>query len=490
MAGIDMSKFEKKLILRPIQEQDFDEIISMHRLCFPNIEPWEKEHLQSQINIFPEGQLCVEYDGEIIGACSSLIIHFDEYDDNDTWNELTACGYMTNHDPEGYNLYGIEVMVHPDYRRMKIGHRLYEARKDLARALNLKSIIIGGRIPNYARHASQLTPRQYIEEVIMHNLHDPVLTFQAINGFMVKRVNPQFLEGDKAFAHAAVLMEWNNIDYQPKSSKRQFKTSFPVRITTIQYEMKKVSSFEDFAIQCEYYTDVASSFSSDFAVFPEIFTLQLLSFLPEKSPGRAIRRLTEFTEDYIELFTSLALKYNVNIIGGSHFVEEEGKIYNIAFLFRRDGTIEKQYKLHITPNERKFGAFLAVSMFMYLKRTVARLRFKFATTSNFQSWLELLSTKEPILFLPRSVPMIAKAICVFATARRQGRLKTKCIQSFPERLAIYLTLKIWIFSMLSLASSAQQTSPLPAMVLLVNATRISKRSSSAMSTWKFLDAIA
>lgn len=97
------------------------------------MEPWRREELKSHISIFPEGQFCVEYDGQIIGSCSSLIINFDEYDDQHTWDEITDQGYITNHDPDGYNLYGIEVMVHPDFRRMKIGRRLYEARKDLCR---------------------------------------------------------------------------------------------------------------------------------------------------------------------------------------------------------------------------------------------------------------------------------------------------------------------------------------------------------------------
>ena len=118
--------------------------------------------------------------------------------------------------------------------------------------------------------------------------------------------------------------------------------------------MKQISSFEEFAKQVEYYTDVASDAGSDFAVFPEIFTTQLMSFSNEKIPSKAVQRLTLFTEEYINLFTGLAVKYNVNIIGGSHFVEEKEKIYNISYLFRRDGTIEKQYKLHITPNERKW----------------------------------------------------------------------------------------------------------------------------------------
>ncbi|MGP4082346.1 GNAT family N-acetyltransferase [Pseudalkalibacillus sp. R45] len=353
MSSVDESKYEKKIILRNIEEGDIEQILGLQEICFPNMDPWKREHLESHLNIFPEGQFCVEYDGKVVGTCSSLIVNFDEYDEKHTWDEITDEGYITNHDPEGYNLYGIEVMVHPEFRRMKIGRRLYEARKELADKLNLKSIIIGGRIPYYHKYADKMSPREYVKEVVNHNIFDPVLTFQLMNGFTLMRVNPSYLPDDDASNAHATLMEWNNIDYRA-TSKRHFKTSFPVRITTIQYMMKQIYTFDEFANQVEYYTDVASDYGSDFAVFPEIFTTQLMSYLDEKSPSQAVRRLTEYTEDYIELFTELAVRYNVNIIGGSHFVEEDGKIYNIAYLFRRDGTIEKQYKLHITPNERKW----------------------------------------------------------------------------------------------------------------------------------------
>lgn len=353
MASLDMSKYEKKIIVRNIKFEDIDSIIELSKLSFPNMDPWTRQHLISHLEVFPEGQFCVEIDGEVIGSCSSLLINFDEYDDQHTWDEVTDEGYITNHDPEGYNLYGIEVAVHPDYRRMKIGRRLYEARKELARELNLKSIIIGGRIPNFRKYSQEMSPREYVEEVMHHNVFDPVLTFQVMNGFTLKRINRNYLDDDWASMRYATLMEWNNVDYRP-TTKRHFKTAFPVRICAIQYMMKKIDSFDEFAQQCEYYADVGASYNSDFVVFPEIFTTQLLSFIEEKSPSRAIRRLTDYTEDYINLFTDLAIKYNINIIGGSHFVEEEGDIYNIAYLFRRDGTIEKQYKIHITPNERKF----------------------------------------------------------------------------------------------------------------------------------------
>ena len=54
-----------------------------------------------------------------------------------SWSDISDRGMITNHDEEGDTLYGIEIMVDPEYRSMKIGRRLYEARKELAKNLNL-----------------------------------------------------------------------------------------------------------------------------------------------------------------------------------------------------------------------------------------------------------------------------------------------------------------------------------------------------------------
>ncbi|MCY9141830.1 carbon-nitrogen hydrolase, partial [Peribacillus frigoritolerans] len=95
--------------------------------------------------------------------------------------------------------------------------------------LNLKSIIIGGRIPNYHKHADELLPREYVKEVQLHKIYDPVLSFQLLNGFTLMRINPNYLPDDLQSNKYATLMEWNNVDYQPKT-KRYYKTSEPVRI--------------------------------------------------------------------------------------------------------------------------------------------------------------------------------------------------------------------------------------------------------------------
>lgn len=190
---LDLTRFEKKMVIRNIEEKDIEKIIDLQKDCFPGMEPWKREHLISHLEHFPEGQFCAEFEGEIIGSCSSLLINFDEYDDRHTWQDITDDGYITNHNPDGLNMYGIEVMVDPKYRRMKIGHRLYEARKDLARRLNLKSIIIGGRIPNYHKYAEEMTAREYVEQVTRHQIYDPVLSFQLMNGFTLMRINPNYL---------------------------------------------------------------------------------------------------------------------------------------------------------------------------------------------------------------------------------------------------------------------------------------------------------
>ncbi|MFC4403125.1 GNAT family N-acetyltransferase [Gracilibacillus xinjiangensis] len=426
MSKIELANFEKKIIVRNITSHDFEQIFALQKVCFPNMDPWKREHLESHLRLFPEGQFCVEYDGEIIGTCSSLVINFDEYDDKHTWDDITDGGYITNHNPEGYNLYGIEVMVNPEYRGMKIGKRLYEARKDLARKMNLKSIIIGGRIPNYHKYQNQMSPREYVEEVTNKNIFDPVLTFQIMNGFSVMRINPGYLPDDKASAQFATLMEWNNIDYRP-TTKRHFKTSFPVRITVIQYMMKQIESFEEFAKQVEYYVDVAYDFESDFAVFPEIFTTQLMSFLDEKVPSKAIRKLAEYTEDYIELFTDLAVRYNVNIIGGSHFVEEDDHIYNIAYLFRRDGTIEKQYKIHVTPNERKWWGIQPGDMVNIFDTDCGKIAIQICYDIQFPELTRYAVDKGAnIIFVP------------FCTDDRQGYLRVRyCAQARAVENQVY-----------------------------------------------------
>lgn len=351
--GMDLASIGKPITVRRMEERDCDAVIALQQACFPGMKPWSKPQLASHMAQFADGQLVVEVDGVLVASSSSLIVDFDAYEENHSFRDISGEGTIRNHDPAGKDLYGIEVMVHPDYRSMKIGNRLYEARKQLCQRLGLKRILIAGRMPGYHKVADRVDPADYVEAVQRKEFDDPVLWFQLRNGFVPQHILKGYLPNDKESLGNAVLMEWSNIDYQVTPG-RTMRTSHPVRIACIQYQMRKIESFDDFRRQTAYFVDVAADNKADFAVFPELLTTQLLSMTPERDPAKAVRQLATFTPQYLAHFRDLAVRYNINIVAGSHIVEEHGKLRNIGFLFRRDGTIDGQAKLHITPNERRW----------------------------------------------------------------------------------------------------------------------------------------
>ncbi|MCZ7582700.1 MAG: GNAT family N-acetyltransferase [Deltaproteobacteria bacterium] len=346
-------KVKGRLHVRRLRGSDYNVVRALQLRCFPGMPPWKPDQFQAQIERFRDGQLCV-VDGErIVASSSSLIVSFDLHSDWHDWHAIADNGYIGTHDDNGDTLYGIEIMVEPDYRGMRLSRRLYEARKALARKKNLARIIIGGRIPGYGQHADRMSPEEYVERVVSKEYFDPVLTAQLSNGFELRRIIPGYLPGDKESRGYATFLEWINLDYRAQDARRVLPVQ-KVRLAVVQFHMRTVASFEEFARHVTYFVDTASDYHADFLLFPELFTTQLLSFNRVKRPSLAARKLAEYTDQYIDLFKSLAIKYNVNIIGGTQFSVEDGDLYNVAYLFGRDGSVGKQYKLHITPAERRW----------------------------------------------------------------------------------------------------------------------------------------
>ncbi|CAG7629421.1 carbon-nitrogen hydrolase family protein [Paenibacillus allorhizosphaerae] len=128
-----------------------------------------------------------------------------------------------------------------------------------------------------------------------------------------------------------------------------------LRVSAVQYHLHTISTFEQFAQQVTHYVKTAEEFESDFVLFPELFTTQLMSIGKGDESGSAlsIEELPQFTDRYMELFGTLAKQTGMHLIGGTHIIEESGRLYNTAFLFYPDGRVEEQRKLHITPTEVK-----------------------------------------------------------------------------------------------------------------------------------------
>ncbi|MFT5435218.1 MAG: putative amidohydrolase/GNAT superfamily N-acetyltransferase [Myxococcota bacterium] len=338
------------LIVRRLEAADVDAVRDLQSRGFKNLAPWTRRELSAQLVRFPEGQIVIEIDGAIVGSSSSLIVHGDDWERPHTFADVSDNGLIGTHDPEGDTLYGIDIVVDPLYRGMRLARRLYEARQDVCREFGLERMFLAGRMPGYAEHASEMKPRAYLEKVLHKSLFDSVLTSQLSNGFSVLRVLTGYLPEDAQSAGNAVLMQWLNPDYLPPEREDE---PGRVRVAAAQYQMRRITSFEEFCNQCEFFLKTASEYRADFLLFPELLTSQLLGLVPAERPGLSARRLTEFTEQFEAFFADAALRYAVNIIS-THLTVEDEKLYNIGYLFHRGGGVDRQYKLHITPAEARW----------------------------------------------------------------------------------------------------------------------------------------
>ncbi|MFB0944838.1 MAG: carbon-nitrogen hydrolase family protein, partial [Spirosomataceae bacterium] len=146
---------------------------------------------------------------------------------------------------------------------------------------------------------------------------------------------------------------WNNIYYEkPKKKPNTEKTV--VRLGLVQWQMRSYKKLDDLIEQAEFFIDAISGYRSDFVLFPEFFNAPLMAAFNHLAEPDAIRELAKFTEEIKNKFAEFSISYNINIITGSMpSVEEDGVLYNVGYLCKRDGTVEKFYKLHVTPDEAK-----------------------------------------------------------------------------------------------------------------------------------------
>lgn len=340
--------------LRNLEKDDYESLKDSMIAAYENwpASHWEEDQILKLLRIFPEGQIAVFIDGKVAGCSLSIIVKYDLYDDDHTYNEITGNYSFDTHNARGDVLYGVDTFIEPEYRGLRLGRRLYDARKDLCERLNLKSIIFGGRIPELHKHPG-LTPRQYIQKVKHREIHDPTLNFQLANDFHIKKVLKSYLEGDKESLEFAVLLEWDNIYYEKTSPKLSTSKSV-VRLGLIQWQMRLYDGLEELFTQVEYFVDAVAAYKSDFVLFPEFFNAPLMADYNHLSEAGAIRKLAEFTDEIRDRFVTLAVTYNVNIITGSMpQLADDGKLLNVGFVCRRNGTYEKFTKIHITPDETK-----------------------------------------------------------------------------------------------------------------------------------------
>jgi predicted amidohydrolase/ribosomal protein S18 acetylase RimI-like enzyme len=361
---------------------------------------WKEGALQKLIQKFPEGQIVITHNGNVVGCALSIIVNYEKFGDNHTYRDITGNFSFDTHDSKGDTMYGIEVFVNPDFRGMRLARRLYDARKILCERLNLKMIIAGGRIPKYHIYADELSPKAYIDKVRNREILDPTLTFQLSNDFQVKRILRNYLPEDNESMGHATLLIWHNVYYDAEKSILLRKKNI-IRIGLVQWQMRPYYKLEDFLQQVEYFTDAVSDYQSDFILFPELFNAPLMVKYNDMDSRHAIAELAKFTHPIVEAMSKMAVSYNVNIIAGSMPEVINEKLYNVTYVLQRNGKIDYISKIHITPGEEYEWNIQGGDEIKVVETDVAKIGVQICYDVEFPEMSRILSDQGmQILFVP------------------------------------------------------------------------------------------
>ena len=200
--------------IRPMQPEDVPQVVGLQKLAFPppfsEDLHWDPEHLLRHIDVFPAGQFVAEADGKIVGSCSNAIISEKGWQAHGNWGATMGGPFIRYHDPAGSTLYGLDITVHPQYRRMGVGRGFYEDRYSLVRSLPLTRYGTGCRMPDYRNYFEIVSPidvETYAQRVAAGEVEDRTLTPLLRYGLRYIGVIRNYME-DVESANAGALLEW------------------------------------------------------------------------------------------------------------------------------------------------------------------------------------------------------------------------------------------------------------------------------------------
>ena len=124
-----------------------------------------------------------------------------------------------------------------------------------------------------------------------------------------------------------------------------------IRVASLQYFIRPVQTFEQFRHQVTALVETAVDYKCQLLVFPEYFTVQLLTLGNVRRPIREqIIDLAGQVPHYLELFSELAREHKIYIVAGTIpvFDEKKNALYNDSHFFNPSGEYGVQGKMNMT----------------------------------------------------------------------------------------------------------------------------------------------
>lgn len=129
-----------------------------------------------------------------------------------------------------------------------------------------------------------------------------------------------------------------------------------VRVASVQYWIRPVESFRQFADQVRGLVETAKDYKVGILVFPEYFTVQLLTLGDLRKPiQEQVRDLARQRDSYLDLMASMAKEHGIYMLAGTMPTIDDGEdaVYNRAYFFSPRGEFGCQSKLHMTRWEKE-----------------------------------------------------------------------------------------------------------------------------------------
>jgi GNAT superfamily N-acetyltransferase len=176
---------------------------------FPTLaddQRFKAAHYRRHLELFPEGQLVVADGERVVGATSTIRLHYDLAHPEHTFEEVIQGGWLTSHQPDGPWLYGADIGTHPDYRGRGVARALYAARHALVRQLGLIAQVTVGMPSGYGAVADTISAEQYLVEVVAGTRRDPTISVQLHIGFQARGLIAGYIDDPVCAGYGVVLV--------------------------------------------------------------------------------------------------------------------------------------------------------------------------------------------------------------------------------------------------------------------------------------------
>ena len=202
---------------RNYSEIHYEEVKALMQQCFSDMDGAyaTAEELALLSQLYPQGQILFFVEDELVAANFSRIVPFEKYRLPHTQFDCANLDVFLDDALNGDSVYGLDVIVKPDFQSGKIGKRIVQEFIDRVFSDNFAYMLGISRIVNYHKYTDSMTALDYASRVKCREIADPVLGFHFSYGCEIIGDSPEFNALDKASAGEGIIIGVKNQDYKP-----------------------------------------------------------------------------------------------------------------------------------------------------------------------------------------------------------------------------------------------------------------------------------